>query len=72
MAAAVSADDRKKYAVGPQGSFPIKNRSQARSALRLRGHASPALRRKIIRVAARYLPKAAAKAREEDKKRGKS
>ena len=71
MAAKVTAEDREKYAVGDHGDYPIKNKAQAASALKLRGHAKDkALRRSIIRRAAKFLPVAAKKAWEEDKKKG--
>lgn len=69
--AKVTAEDRKKHSATGDGRFPIKNKAQAMSALRLRGHAkSKAERRAIIRRAARYAPEAAKKALEADKKKG--
>ena len=69
FAAKVTAEDREKHAVLSEGRFPVKNASQARSALRLRGHSkSKEERRKIINRAARFLPDEAKKAREQDKK----
>jgi hypothetical protein len=69
----VTAKARRKYGKGkgPKGKrFPIFDKKSARSALRLRGHArSAAERSSIIRRAARYLPGAARKAREADRKR---
>jgi len=71
MAAKVTAEDRKEHAVGDHGDFPIKNEAQARSALRMRGHAgTKALRRKIIRRAAHFLPAAAKAAWEKDRASG--
>jgi len=68
---AISAEQRKKYAVLSGGRFPIFNTATAKSALRLRGHAkNKEERRKIINAAARYLPQAAKAAREEDRKKG--
>jgi hypothetical protein len=72
MAAKVTAEDRKEHSATGDGRFPIKNKSQARSALRLRGHAgSKDARRAVIRRAAKFLPAAAKAAWEEDKKAGK-
>lgn len=72
MAAKVTAEDRKKHSATGDGRFPIKNKAQARSALRLRGHAkNKAERRAIIRRAAKFLPAAAKAAYEADKKAGK-
>ena len=72
MAAKVTAEDREKHSATHDGRFPIKNKSQARSALRLRGHAgSKEARRAIIRRAAKFLPAAAHAAMEADKKAGK-
>jgi hypothetical protein len=72
MAAKVTAEDRKKHATLSGGRFPIKNKSQASSALKLRGHAkSKSERRSIIRRAAKFIPGAAKKALEADRKAGK-
>jgi hypothetical protein len=72
MAAKVDKGDREKYSATDDGRFPIKNKSQARSALRLRGKAgSKEARRAIIRRAAKFLPAAAHAAMVEDKKAGK-
>ncbi|MEM4217466.1 MAG: hypothetical protein QXZ09_05545 [Candidatus Methanomethylicaceae archaeon] len=72
MAAKVTAEDRRKYSATGDGRFPIKNKAQARSALRLRGHARNAQeRRKIIRRAAKFLPEMARRAWESDRKAGK-
>jgi len=71
MAAKVTAEDRKKHATLSEGRFPIKNKAQAVSALKLRGHArNKAERRKIISRAARYVPEMAKRALAEDKKKG--
>lgn len=71
MAAKVTEEDREKHSATDDGRFPIKNASQARSALRLRGqNTDKAQRRSIIRRAAKFLPEAAKKAWEEDKKSG--
>jgi hypothetical protein len=71
MPAKVTAEDRKKHATLSEGRFPIKNKAQARSALKLRGHArNKAERRSIIRRAAKFLPAMAKKAWDEDKKKG--
>lgn len=67
MPAKVTAEDRKKHATLSGGRFPIKNASQARSALKLRGHTKNAAeRRKVINRAAKFLPGAATKARKAD------
>lgn len=72
MAAKVTAEDRKKHATLSGGRFPIKNKSQAMSALKLRGHAkNKSERRSIIRRAAKFAPEAAKKALEADRKAGK-
>jgi len=71
MAAKVTAEDREKHSATGDGRFPIKNASQARSAIRLRGHAkSKGERRAILRRAAKYLPEMARKAMEEDRSKG--
>lgn len=72
MAAKVTAEDRKEHSATKDGRFPIKNKSQARSALRLRGHAgSKEARRAVIRRAGKFLPVQARQAMEADKKAGK-
>lgn len=71
MAAKVTAEDRREHSATGDGRFPIKNASQARSAIRLRGHAkNKAERRAILRRAARYLPKMAREAMEADREKG--
>jgi len=71
MVAKVTAEDRKNYSATGDERFPIKNKSQASSALRLRGHnTSKAQRRSIIRRAAKFLPKQAKDAWEKDKASG--
>lgn len=71
MAARVTKEDREKYSAVGGGRFPIKNAAQAASALKLRGHArNKEERRAIIRRAAKFLPGAAKKAWEADKKAG--
>ncbi len=71
MPAKVTAEDRKKYSATGDGRFPIKNAAQARSALKLRGHAkNKEERRAIIRKAAKFLPEFAKQCWEEDKKAG--
>jgi len=71
MAAKVTQSDREKFSATHDERFPIKNRSQADSALRLRGkNTTKAQRRAIIRRAAKFLPAAAKKAWEQDKKEG--
>lgn len=71
MAAKVTAEDREKHATLSGGRFPIKNKAQAQSALRLRGHTkSKEERRSVIRRAAKFLPEQAKKAWEKDKKAG--
>lgn len=37
--AKVTAKDRKEHSATGDGRFPIKNKAQAKSAIRLRGHA---------------------------------
>lgn len=70
--AKVTAEDRKKHATLSEGRFPIKNKAQALSALKLRGHAkTPEERRKIINRAAKFAPEAARAAREADRKNKK-
>jgi len=67
----LTAEDREKHATLSEGRFPIKNASQARSALKLRGHTkNKAERRAVIRRAAKFLPDAAKAALESDKKAG--
>jgi hypothetical protein len=67
--AKVNPEDRKKGSATGDGRFPITNKAQADSALRLRGHnTTPEERRKIINRAAKFDPEAAKKAREADKK----
>lgn len=68
MPAKVTKEDREKYATLSDGRFPIKNKAQAKSALKLRGHAKNKKERtKIINRAAKFLPKEAEKARKKDK-----
>jgi hypothetical protein len=70
--AKVTAKDRKEHATLSGGRFPIKNKAQALSALKLRGHTgSDDERRKVINRAAKFAPEEAAKAREADAKRKK-
>lgn len=70
MPAKVTAEDRKKHATLSGGRFPIKNKAQAMSALKLRGHTkSTAERKKVINRAAKFVPGAAAKARKADSKK---
>lgn len=59
----VTATARKKYATVGKSKFPIFDAKSATSAIKLRGHASPAEQKKIIAKAAKYAPKAAAKAK---------
>jgi len=69
--AKVTQEDREKYSATGDERFPIKNKAQASSALRLRGHnTSKSQRRSIIRRAAKFLPSAAHAAMEADKKAG--
>jgi len=71
MPAKVTADDREKHATLSGGRFPIKNKAQANSALRLRGHTkSKSERRSVIRRAAKFAPEAAKRAWEQDKAKG--
>lgn len=68
MPAKVTKEDREKYATLSGGRFPIKNKAQAKSALKLRGHAKNNKERtKIINKAAKFLPEEAAKARKKDR-----
>lgn len=68
MPAKVTKEDREKYTTLSGGRFPIKNKAQAKSALKLRGHAkNNKERNKIINRAAKFLPKEAEKARKKDK-----
>lgn len=67
----VKASARKKHATyrdDGKGKFPIFDKKSAKSAIRLRGHASPQQRQSILRRAAKYAPEAAKKARERDRK----
>jgi len=69
--AKVTAEDREKHAAVSGGRFPVTNKAQASSALKLRGHTkSKAERRAVIRAAAKFLPEAASRALEEDKAKG--
>lgn len=71
MAAKVTPKDRKEHATLSGGRFPVKNKAQARSALRLRGHTkSKSERRSVIRRAAKFLPQQAKQAYEKDKAKG--
>lgn len=71
MAAKVTAKDREEHSATGDGRFPIATRSQAASALKLRGHAkNKEERRAIIRRAAKFLPAAAKDAWEKDKAAG--
>jgi hypothetical protein len=63
---------REKYATVGDDKFPIFDKKSAESAIDLRGHAPKADRAKIINKAAKYAPKAAKKAREEDKEKNES
>ena len=69
--AKVTQEDRDRHSATHDERFPITNKAQARSALRLRGHnTSKAQRRAIISRAAKFLPAAAHAAMEADKKAG--
>jgi len=69
--AKVTAEDREKHAALSGGRFPVTNKAQAASALKLRGHThSKAERRAVIRAAAKFLPAAAAAALKADKAKG--
>jgi hypothetical protein len=71
MAAKVTAEDREQHSATGDGRFPIATRAQAVSALKLRGHAkSKEERRAIIRRVAKFVPEAARKAWEADRKAG--
>lgn len=66
----VTAEERDKSAVLPDGRFPIFDKKSAESAIKLRGHAkSKADRMKIINRAAKFAPEAAKKAREAEKEK---
>lgn len=73
----ITAKGRKQnatYKEGGEGKFPIKDRTSAMSALKLRGHAGPpgsARRMAVISRAAKYAPEAARKAREADARQRK-
>ena len=68
----VTAKARERHG-DAQGRFPIFDKKSAEAAIRLRGHASSAAERaSIIRRAAKYAPEAAKRAREADKKKGKT
>ena len=62
-----TAASRKRSSATGDGRFPIENKHQAESAIKLRGHASPEDQKKILRKAAKFDPEAAKKAREKDK-----
>jgi hypothetical protein len=71
MAAKVTQKDREEHSATHDERFPIKNKAQAHSALKLRGHnTSKAQRRAIIRRASKFLPGEAKAAYEADKKSG--
>jgi len=71
MPAKVAKDDREKHATLSEGRFPVKNKAQAVSALKLRGHArNKAERAAIIRRCMKFIPAMAKKAWDEDKKAG--
>ena len=64
----VTSSARKKYGtVGEK--FPVFSKRSAEAAVKLRGHASPAERKKILAKAARYAPDSVKKAREADKEK---
>ena len=66
----ITAATRDKTATLSDDRFPIFDAKSASSALKLRGHGTtPEERAKIIRKAAKYLPEAAKKAKEEDRGR---
>lgn len=69
--AKVNPGDREKHAALSGGRFPVTNKAQATSALKLRGHTkSKSERRAVIRAAAKFCPAAAAAALASDKKAG--
>jgi hypothetical protein len=71
MAAKVTAADREQHSATGDRRFPIATQAQAISALKLRGHARDKdERRAIIRRAAKFVPEAARKAWEADRKAG--
>ena len=71
MPAKVTSEDRKEHATLSGGRFPVKNKAQAVSALKLRGHAkTKEERRAIIRRCSKYIPEMAKRAWEDDKEAG--
>lgn len=71
MPAKVTSEDREKHATLSGGRFPVSNKAQAVSALKLRGHAkSKEERRAIIRRCMKFIPEMAKRAWEEDKSKG--
>lgn len=71
MAAKVTKEDREEHSATGDGRFPIATKSQAISALKLRGHAKDKEeRRAIIRRAAKFVPAMAKKAWDKDKEAG--
>tara|TARA_R110002020_G_scaffold1170_1_gene5754 strand:+ start:3022 stop:3354 length:333 start_codon:yes stop_codon:yes gene_type:complete len=66
----ITAGTRDKTATLSDSRFPIFDAKSASSALKLRGNGTtPEERAKIIRKASKYLPEAAKKAKEEDKRK---
>ena len=71
MAAKVVKEDREKSATLSEGRFPIKNKAQAVSALKLRGRTrDKAELAAIIRRCMKFSPAQAKKAWDDDKKAG--
>jgi hypothetical protein len=63
--------DRKEHSATHDGRFPISNKQQAMSALKLRGHnTTKSQRLSIIRRAAKFVPAMAAAALKADKAAG--
>lgn len=78
FAAYIAAKDRATHGIRTgqqQGKFPVKNREQALSAIRLRHHAKPPLTKaelsNLLTRCAKYAPKEAQQARDRDRKAGK-
>jgi len=71
MSAKVTPNDRKEHATLSGGRFPVKNKAQAVSALKLRGHAKTKEERAaILRQCMKYIPEMTKRAWDEDKKAG--
>lgn len=78
---AATKEDRQRHGMrtqqnaSGQNKYPIANRAQALSAIRLRHHAKPTLSRQelenLLRRAAKYAPQEASAARQRDHANGK-